>query len=78
MPKAVSQARKLGTWQRCEVEVEKPGRDAAGPRAAGAALIMLNELSHDDMRESGRLRPLGVHPWKRPAGIHEKTLRSGG
>ena len=71
---AISQARQLAPGKPVEVEVESLDElDQA--LEAGADIIMLDELSHDDMREAVR-RSAGRAALEASGGINEQTLRS--
>ncbi|PKM31147.1 MAG: nicotinate-nucleotide diphosphorylase (carboxylating) [Gammaproteobacteria bacterium HGW-Gammaproteobacteria-11] len=71
---AINQARHLAPGKPVEVEVESLNElDQA--LEAGADIIMLDELSHDDMREAVR-RCAGRAALEASGGINEQTLRS--
>ncbi len=71
---AISQARHLAPGKPVEVEVESLD-ELRQALEAGADIIMLDELSHEDMREAVRLSA-GRAALEASGGITEKTLRS--
>ncbi|GGC85765.1 carboxylating nicotinate-nucleotide diphosphorylase [Halopseudomonas salina] len=71
---AIAQARHLAPDKPVEVEVENL-EELREALAAGADIIMLDELSHDDMREAVRLSA-GQAALEASGGINETTLRS--
>ncbi|WP_373185186.1 carboxylating nicotinate-nucleotide diphosphorylase [Halopseudomonas sp.] len=71
---AVAQARNLAPGKPVEVEVESLD-ELRQALEAGADIIMLDELSHDDMREAVRLAA-GRAALEASGGITEATLRS--
>lgn len=71
---AISQARHLAPDKPVEVEVENL-EELRQALEAGADIIMLDELSHDDMREAVRLSA-GRASLEASGGINETTLRS--
>lgn len=71
---AVSQARRLAPGKPVEVEVESL-EELRQALDAGADIVMLDELSHDDMREAVSLTA-GRAALEASGGITETTLRS--
>ncbi|KAA0695799.1 carboxylating nicotinate-nucleotide diphosphorylase [Halopseudomonas laoshanensis] len=71
---AIAQARSMAPGKPVEVEVESLD-EMQQALSAGADIIMLDELSHDDMREAVA-QTAGRASLEASGGITEKTLRS--